>query len=64
MKTVTEETLQRLLSKWLPLEKPEFRLSKCWSCGEELEGPIWHVPFTAHPTDCHLCETCFEELAV
>lgn len=62
MKWVPDAVLERLLEKWEPLDKPQYRFATCWGCGRKLLFGMWHCPKAY--ADAHLCRQCFRKHAV
>jgi hypothetical protein len=57
---VPEALLEALLRKWTvkAYKPPEYRAPKCWGCGKEMYGEMWHVFFRGVEREAHLCKEC------
>ena len=63
---VPEAELERLLAQWLTDQggDPQYRKPKCWKCGREMSGSMWHVFFRGGEREAHLCWDCGKPYSV
>jgi hypothetical protein len=63
MDSLNQKALLKIVRKWHPKEKPEYRYFKCGLCKRFIRK-AWHIWFhdVGYNVEVHLCGNCWKKL--